>query len=43
MKVQPPSEALATGFKKVGEQLTQDWLKKVGADGQAIVETYKKM
>ena len=43
MKVQPPSEALATGFKKVGEQLTQDWLKKVGADGQAIVEAYRKM
>src|SRR4051812_14154876 len=43
MKVQPPSEALATGFKKVGEQLTQDWLKKAGADGQAIVEAYRKM
>ena len=43
MKVQPPSEALATGFKKVGDQLTQDWLKKAGADGQAIVEAYKKM
>jgi TRAP-type C4-dicarboxylate transport system substrate-binding protein len=43
MKVQPPSDALATGFKKVGEQLTADWLKKVGADGRAIVDTYKKM
>jgi TRAP-type C4-dicarboxylate transport system substrate-binding protein len=43
MKVLPPSEALASGFKKVGEQLTQDWLKKAGADGQAIVEAYKKM
>ncbi len=43
MKVLPPSEALATGFKKVGEQLTQDWLKKAGADGQAIVDAYKKM
>jgi TRAP-type C4-dicarboxylate transport system substrate-binding protein len=43
MKVQPPSAALATGFKKVGEQLTADWLKKAGADGQAIVEAYKKM
>jgi len=43
MKVQAPSDALATGFKKVGEQLTQDWLKKAGADGQAIVEAYKKM
>ena len=43
MKVQAPSDVLATGFKKVGEQLTQDWLKKAGTDGQAIVEAYKKM
>jgi TRAP-type C4-dicarboxylate transport system substrate-binding protein len=43
MKVQAPSDALATGFKKVGEQLTQYWLKKAGADGQSIVDTYKKM
>ena len=34
---------LTTGFKKIGEQLTADWLKKAGADGQAIVEAYKKM
>ena len=43
MKVEPPSAALASGFKKVGEQLTQDWLKKAGADGQAIVDAYRKM
>jgi TRAP-type C4-dicarboxylate transport system substrate-binding protein len=43
MKVAPPSKALADGFKKVGAQLTEDWLKKAGADGQAIVEAYKKM
>jgi hypothetical protein len=43
MKVLPPSDALAAGFKKVGEQLTADWLKKAGADGQAIVDAYKKM
>ena len=43
MKVLPPSPALASGFKKVGEQLTTDWLKKAGGDGQAIVEAYKKM
>ena len=35
--------ALETGFKKIGEQLTADWLKKAGADGQAVVEAYKKM
>ncbi|MCR4520178.1 MULTISPECIES: TRAP transporter substrate-binding protein [Bosea] len=43
MKVQAPSPALASGFKKAGEQLTADWLKKAGAEGQAIVDAYKKM
>ncbi|MGE7470724.1 TRAP transporter substrate-binding protein [Bosea sp. NPDC003192] len=43
MKVQAPSAALAAGFKKAGESLTADWLKKAGADGQAIVDAYKKM
>lgn len=43
MKVQAPSAALAAGFKKAGETLTADWLKKAGADGQAIVDAYKKM
>ena len=43
MKVQAPSAALKTGFQKVGEGLTTDWLKKVGADGQAIIDAYKKM
>ncbi|MGO4525688.1 TRAP transporter substrate-binding protein [Microvirga sp. 2MCAF35] len=42
MKVQPPSAELKAGLQKVGEQLTQDWLKKAGADGQAIVDSYKK-
>ena len=42
MKVQPPSAELKTGLQKVGEQLTQDWLKKAGTDGQAIVDAYKK-
>ena len=43
MKVLAPSPELASGFKKVGDQLTADWLKKAGADGQAIVDAYKKM
>jgi TRAP-type C4-dicarboxylate transport system substrate-binding protein len=42
MKVLPPSAELKSGFQKVGEQLTADWLKKAGADGQAIVDAYKK-
>ncbi|MBA1155315.1 TRAP transporter substrate-binding protein [Microvirga mediterraneensis] len=42
MKIQPPSPALKAGLQKVGEQLTQDWLKKAGPDGQAIIDSYKK-
>jgi TRAP-type C4-dicarboxylate transport system substrate-binding protein len=43
MKVQPPSPALASGFRKIGDMLTEDWLKKAGADGKAVVDAYKKM
>jgi TRAP-type C4-dicarboxylate transport system substrate-binding protein len=43
MKVLPPSAELKSGLQKVGEQLTADWLKKAGADGQAAIEAYKKM
>jgi TRAP-type C4-dicarboxylate transport system substrate-binding protein len=43
MKVAPPSPALKDGMKKIGEQLTADWLKKTGAEGQAVVDAYRKM
>src|SRR5262249_23772411 len=43
MKVAPPSPALAAGFKKIGDQLAGDWLKKAGPDGQAVIDAYKKM
>jgi TRAP-type C4-dicarboxylate transport system substrate-binding protein len=43
MKIQPPGPALAEGFKKIGAQLTEEWIKKAGADGKAIVDAYKKM
>jgi len=43
MKVLKPSKALEDGFKKIGEQLTADWLKKAGAEGQKVVDDYKKM
>ena len=41
MKVLPPSPALKAGLKKVGDQLTADWLKKAGPDGQAVLAAYK--
>jgi TRAP-type C4-dicarboxylate transport system substrate-binding protein len=43
MKVQPPSATLQAGLKKVGEQLTADWIKKAGPDGEAVIAAYKKM
>jgi TRAP-type C4-dicarboxylate transport system substrate-binding protein len=42
MKVQPPSPQLKAGLKKIGDQLTADWLKKAGKDGEALIAAYKK-
>ncbi|WP_088343409.1 MULTISPECIES: TRAP transporter substrate-binding protein [Rhodomicrobium] len=42
MKVEAPSPALMDGFKKIGDTLTADWLKRAGPDGQAIIDAYKK-
>jgi len=42
MKVLPPGDVLKSGLKKVGDQLTADWLKKAGADGDAVIAAYKK-
>jgi TRAP-type C4-dicarboxylate transport system substrate-binding protein len=41
MKVQPPSPELAEGLKKIGEQLTADWLKNAGEAGQAVIDAYR--
>ena len=43
MKVQPPNANFAGELKKIGETLTQDWLKRAGGDGQAMLDAYKKM
>jgi TRAP-type C4-dicarboxylate transport system substrate-binding protein len=43
MKVLPPPPALKTGLHKIGEQLTADWLKRAGKDGEAVIAAYKKM
>jgi TRAP-type C4-dicarboxylate transport system substrate-binding protein len=42
MKVMPPSAELKTGFKQIGDQLTADWLKKAGKDGEELLAVYKK-
>lgn len=43
LKVTPPGDQLKAGLQKVGDQLTEDWIKKAGPDGQAIIDQYKKM
>ncbi len=43
MKVSAPSPELASGFRKIGETLTADWLKRAGAEGEQVVSAYKKM
>lgn len=43
MKILPPSDALRAGLLKIGEQLTADWVKKAGPDGQAVIEAYRKL
>jgi len=43
MKVLPPSAELKAGLLKIGEQLTADWTKRAGADGEAVIAAYKKM
>lgn len=43
MKVEAPSEALKNELKAFGETMTKEWLESAGADGQAIVDAFKKM
>jgi TRAP-type C4-dicarboxylate transport system substrate-binding protein len=42
MKVLPPSQQLSAALSKIGEQLTADWLKRAGQDGQALLAEYRK-
>ena len=42
MTVAPPSPALKAGLKKIGDTMTAEWVKSAGADGQAIVEAFRK-
>jgi TRAP-type C4-dicarboxylate transport system substrate-binding protein len=43
MSVVKPSPDLTAGFKKVGDQMLADWLKKSGADGKRVIDAYRKM
>jgi len=43
MIIHKPSAQLAADLKKVGDAMLQDWLKKAGPDGQAVMDAYRKM
>jgi len=42
MTVYPPGPQLQADMKKVGDTMTADWLKKTGAEGQAIIDNFRK-
>jgi TRAP-type transport system periplasmic protein len=42
MNVAPPSAQLKSDFQKIGATMTEEWLKTAGADGQAILDAYRK-
>ena len=43
MNVVKPGPQLTADLKKVGDVMLQDWLKKSGGDGQAVVDAFRKM
>ena len=43
MQILPPSPQLKADMAKVGDTMLKEWLEKAGAEGQAVVDAYKKM
>ncbi len=43
MTIAPPSAELATGFKAIGDTMTEEWLAAAGPNGKEVIEAYKKM
>jgi TRAP-type C4-dicarboxylate transport system substrate-binding protein len=41
MTIHQPDAAMKAAFGKVGEQILDEWLKKSGPDGQAIIKVYR--
>ncbi|HXH03500.1 MAG TPA: TRAP transporter substrate-binding protein [Candidatus Competibacteraceae bacterium] len=42
MKVEPPSEALMAGLRKIGETMTAEWVKAAGVTGEAVLKAYRQ-
>jgi TRAP-type C4-dicarboxylate transport system substrate-binding protein len=41
MTIHEPDAAMKAAYTKVGEQILDEWLKKSGAEGQAIIKAYR--
>jgi TRAP-type transport system periplasmic protein len=41
IKVLPPTEAMKTEMKAIGETMSADWAKRAGADGEAVLKALK--
>jgi TRAP-type C4-dicarboxylate transport system substrate-binding protein len=42
MTISPPSAQLKADMQKVGETMVKEWLEKAGAEGQAMLDAYRK-
>ena len=42
MTVAPPPPQLKADLQKIGNTMTADWIKSAGADGQAVIDAYRK-
>jgi TRAP-type C4-dicarboxylate transport system substrate-binding protein len=42
IKLHQPSDQLKSELAQIGKTMTDDWIKSAGADGQAIVEAFRK-
>jgi TRAP-type C4-dicarboxylate transport system substrate-binding protein len=43
MMIETPPAKMTEEFRKVGDVMLEDWLKKAGPDGKAIIDGYRKM
>jgi TRAP-type C4-dicarboxylate transport system substrate-binding protein len=43
MTIVAPTPQLTSDMKKVGDTMLKEWLEKAGAEGQAVVDAYKKL
>ena len=43
MTIYPPSQQLRADLKKVGDTMVEDWLRKAGAEGRAVVDAFRRM